>query len=62
MKGAYRTFGYPLVPLIYLAVTLWTLAYVLISRPQEGLIGLAIIIAGGLVYAVTANKEQDSGR
>jgi len=26
------------------------------------LIGLAIIIAGGLVYAVTANKEQDSGR
>ena len=62
VKGAYRTFGYPVVPLIYLAVTLWTLAYVLISRPQEGLIGLAIIIAGGLVYTVTANKEQDSGR
>jgi len=62
VEGAYRTFGYPVVPLIYLAVTLWTLTYVLISRPQEGLIGLAIIIAGGLIYAVTANEEQDSGR
>lgn len=57
VEGAYRTFGYPVVPLIYLGVTLWTLIYVLISRPQEGLIGLLMILAGGLIYAVAVKKE-----
>ena len=60
IEGAYRTFGYPVVPLVYLGVTLWTLTYVLISRPQEGFIGLAMIVAGGLVYLVSAKKEKDS--
>jgi len=63
ISGAYKTTGYPVAPLIYLSVTMWTLAYVLISRPTEGLIGLGIIVLGGLVYAFSTNKtEQDSGR
>ena len=35
IAGAYRTFAYPFAPLIYLSITLWTLIYVLILRPQE---------------------------
>ena len=63
IPGAYKTTGYPVAPLVYLTVTLWTLAYVLISKPTEGLIGLGIISLGGLVYFLSANKtEQDSGR
>ncbi|MDB0047463.1 amino acid permease [Porticoccaceae bacterium] len=56
IKGAYKTFGYPFAPLIYLSVTLWTLAYVLISRPIEGGIGIAMIVIGGLLYRLSANK------
>lgn len=48
----YRTFLYPLPPLIYLAVMGWTLWYVLMSRPIEGLFGVGIIVSGLLVYAV----------
>ncbi len=63
LAGAYRTFAYPFAPLIYLSVTLWTLAYVLVSKPIEGWIGLGIIALGGLIYWFSANKtEQDSGR
>jgi len=63
MAGAYKTFAYPLAPLIYLSVTLWTLAYVLISRPQEGLLGLGIIALGATIYFLSTDKtEQDSGR
>ncbi|MDC3263810.1 amino acid permease [Porticoccaceae bacterium] len=56
IEGAYKTFGYPVVPLIYLSVTVWTLAYVLISRPIEGGIGVTMIAAGGLLYRLSANK------
>ncbi|MBT5104886.1 MAG: amino acid permease [Porticoccaceae bacterium] len=56
IKGAYKTFGYPFAPIIYLSVTVWTLAYVLISRPIEGGIGVAMIAVGGLLYTLSANK------
>ena len=56
IEGAYKTFAYPFAPLIYLSVTLWTLTYVLISRPIEGWIGIAMIAAGGLLYRLSANK------
>ena len=57
MEGAYRTFGYPVAPLIYLAVTLWTLIYVLVSKPQEGAMGITIIVAGGIMYLLTIKMD-----
>ena len=46
----YRTFGFPITPLIYLSLTAWTLAFVLINKPLESLLGLGVIAAGLLVY------------
>jgi len=57
IAGAYKTFGYPFAPLVYLSVTLWTLVYVLISRPMEGWIGMAVITVGGLLYKLSADKS-----
>ncbi len=50
MDGAYRTFGYPVTPLIYLGITLWTLSYILVHRPQEGLAGIVMILVGAMLY------------
>ena len=58
IEGAYKTFAYPIAPLIYLGVTLWTLIYVLISRPQEGWLGLAIIALGAIIYSVSAQRQD----
>ncbi len=55
----YRTFAYPLTPLVYLALTGWTLIFVLLNKPQEGLFGLAIIGAGVVFYFVTAARNPD---
>jgi APA family basic amino acid/polyamine antiporter len=49
----FRTPLFPLPPLIFLAVTGWTLGYILKDRPQEGWMGIAIIGTGALFYAVT---------
>jgi APA family basic amino acid/polyamine antiporter len=58
IAGAYTTFAYPIAPLIYLGVTLWTLVYVLLSRPQEGLLGLGIIVTGALIYLLSAQNNK----
>ena len=55
----YRTFAYPVTPLIYLALTGWTLTFVLLNRPLEGLFGLGIIAAGLSFYFLTAAKSRE---
>lgn len=49
----YKTVGYPVTPLVYLAITAWTLAFVLINKPQEALAGVALILAGGVFYLLS---------
>ena len=58
LEGAYRTFGFPLTPIIYLGITLWTLVYILINRPQEGWAGIGIIAAGAVLYFASAWVEK----
>jgi APA family basic amino acid/polyamine antiporter len=52
----YRTWGYPITPLIYLGLTIWTLTYILINRPEEGINGLALIGAGLVIYYLSSLK------
>ncbi len=49
----YRTFLYPLPPLIYLTVTGWILTFTLLNRPIEALFSLSIIGSGLLFYHVS---------
>jgi APA family basic amino acid/polyamine antiporter len=49
----YRIALYPLPPLIFLAFTGWTLTYILLERPEEGLMGLGIVASGGVLYLLT---------
>jgi len=49
-KRPYKTFLFPLPPLLYLFLTGWTLYFVLMNRPTEGLFGLAVIGSGLVVY------------
>ena len=53
----YRTFAYPVTPIIYLLLMGWTLAFVLISRPTEAWFGVALI-ASGVVFYWLASRES----
>ncbi|MEM8766519.1 MAG: amino acid permease [Pseudomonadota bacterium] len=61
LERPYRLPFYPLPPLIFLSLTGWTLAFILLSHPVEGLIGLGIIAVGGLFYALTRGVEKRVG-
>ncbi|MDA0705318.1 MAG: amino acid permease [Proteobacteria bacterium] len=52
----FKTFAYPLTPLLYLALTAWTLVFVLLDKPAESMLGLGVIAAGLAIYAVFARK------
>tara|TARA_B110000444_G_scaffold53530_1_gene49455 strand:+ start:4449 stop:5771 length:1323 start_codon:yes stop_codon:yes gene_type:complete len=54
----YKTFAFPIPPLIYLSLTAWTLYFVIVNRPLEGLFSLAIIISGGLVYLYSSLRTE----
>ena len=53
----YKTFGYPFTPLIYLALTGWTLYFVIINRPIEVLFSLGIIVSGLIFYYISNRKN-----
>ena len=54
----YRTWGYPVTPLIFLAVTGWTLTYILIERPLEAGLGLVLIAVGLALHAFTRARDR----
>jgi APA family basic amino acid/polyamine antiporter len=58
IEGAYKTFGYPLTPIIYLGITFWTLAYILIERPVEAWGALGVIAVGLLLFFISKKLES----
>ena len=58
----YRITAYPLPALVYLAITGWTLAYILMERPHEALLGLALIVAGAACYWLSRRFGADRQR
>jgi APA family basic amino acid/polyamine antiporter len=56
----YRTFAYPLTPLLYLLLTGWAITFVLVNKPAEGFFGLGLIAAGLVFYFVFARINRRS--
>ena len=46
----YKTWGYPVTPLLFLAISLVTMGHTLLTRPWESLAGLATVAAGLPIY------------
>jgi APA family basic amino acid/polyamine antiporter len=56
----YRVWAYPLPPLIFTAITLWMMIYLLKSRPVESLSGLATMLVGFMLYFFAGKKNRVS--
>jgi basic amino acid/polyamine antiporter, APA family len=49
---AYRTWGYPVTPIVYTLLSVWTLITILVERPTESLIGVGTVAVGAVLWAV----------
>jgi APA family basic amino acid/polyamine antiporter len=57
---AYRTWGYPLVPLIFILGNLWIIYFSIKSRPAPEVWGIATIAAGLVMYFYFYRKRSRS--
>lgn len=57
----YRTWGYPVVPALFVLVTIFLIIRTIMSTPLQSLIGLAIIAAGLPVYWYFSKKNPETG-
>src|SRR5581483_3080180 len=56
----YRTWGYPLTPLIFLAVSAWMMVFMLRAEQSRApsLVGLGTILLGLILYFVSQKKSN----
>jgi basic amino acid/polyamine antiporter, APA family len=54
----YKTWGYPVVPAIFLVLLLWTQVYLFIQRPAQSLAGTAAVLSGLVFYALNRLIEK----
>ena len=52
LQTKYKVTAYPITPLIFILLSLWTLTYLLIDRPIESVLGLITVLAGLAIYIV----------
>ena len=57
-SSAYRTWGYPFTPTIFILVSVGTLIFVAIDKPLESLVSMGILAIGLVVYYVSENKPD----
>jgi APA family basic amino acid/polyamine antiporter len=58
IETSYKTFLYPITPLLFLSIILFILVYIMIEKPVESLYGLGTVLLGLFVYFIT-NKKED---
>jgi basic amino acid/polyamine antiporter, APA family len=52
----YRAWGYPFTPLLFLLISLAATGYTLVLKPRESLAGLATLLAGLVIYAISSKN------
>ena len=58
LERPYRVWGYPLTPIIFLAVTLWMMISVILEKPKESLLGLITVVAGLIIFFFSREPRQ----
>ena len=54
----YRTWGYPVTPVVFLLVTGFMMYYLITERPLQSLLGMLIMSSGLLIYAVFHKRAE----
>jgi basic amino acid/polyamine antiporter, APA family len=57
----YRTWGYPVVPIIFLVVTTLLILRTIWDAPKQSAIGLALILLGVPIYLIWSKRDSKSG-
>src|SRR2546427_554512 len=54
----YRTWGYPVTPVVFIAFAAWLVRNTVLERPRDALVGTAILLLGLPVYWIWRRRED----
>jgi APA family basic amino acid/polyamine antiporter len=54
----YRTWGYPVVPIVFLLVNAWLISTTIWNTPKQSAIGLGLILIGLPVYLIWSKRDR----
>ncbi len=55
-SDGYKAWGYPFTPIIFIAVSLWTLIFVTVQQPLESGVSIGVFLVGIVFYFITKDK------
>ena len=58
----FRAWGYPVSPILFLAVSGWMMFWAFQGRPAESLLSFMTVLVGGLVFALFLRRGKSGGR
>src|SRR5215467_11579840 len=58
----YRTWGYPVVPIVFLVVTAWLILRTIWDNPKQSAIGLGLILIGLPVYLIWSKRDREAAQ
>jgi APA family basic amino acid/polyamine antiporter len=58
MSRPYKIWGYPITPLFFIILSMWTLTYLLIERTMESIFGLITVISGIFIYFIDRQSSK----
>ena len=58
MPRPFRTWGYPFTPILFLAISIWTMIWAVIGNPLQSTLGFATVAAGGILFYAFRNRPN----
>ena len=62
LERPFRAWGYPVSPLLFLAVSGWMMYWAIQGRPAESILSLLTVLFGGLIFAVSVSRRKPDRR
>ena len=54
-ENTYRTWGYPITPIVFILANIWFLTYLFVEKPKDALIALGLILT---LYTLLFEKDK----
>lgn len=58
VERPFRAWGYPLSPLLFLAVSVWMMFWAFQGRPVESALSLLTVLLGGVIFAISVSRRE----
>jgi APA family basic amino acid/polyamine antiporter len=59
LERPYKVWGYPVTPILFLAITLWMMTFVVLENPKESLLGLITVLAGLIIFFFSKEPRRN---